>query len=219
MRCDANVSVRRTDDPRLGTTGGDQERQLVPDGGEGERRTRSSARRRRAGVGGRIEQETRLYDETKPRDARDARQGGSAHDYRYFPDPDLPPLGPARGPARSRTNVALPECPNARRARYESALGLRRPTTRNSSPPRAKPPSSFEAVSAACRTSPSWSRTGSMASWPPRSTPRSSRCGGARCRRRAGRPAGADQGRHRVRQAGQGRVRRDVGRRRAMPTR
>ncbi len=72
--------------------------------------------------GGRVVQETRLYDpdadETHP-----MRSKEEAHDYRYFPDPDLPPL---KLSARMVDEIAraLPELPKAKRERFETELGL-----------------------------------------------------------------------------------------------
>jgi aspartyl-tRNA(Asn)/glutamyl-tRNA(Gln) amidotransferase subunit B len=72
--------------------------------------------------GGRVVQETRLYDpdadETQP-----MRSKEEAHDYRYFPDPDLPPLKLSPGLVEEIAK-ALPELPKAKRARFEAELGL-----------------------------------------------------------------------------------------------
>jgi aspartyl-tRNA(Asn)/glutamyl-tRNA(Gln) amidotransferase subunit B len=72
--------------------------------------------------GGRIVQETRLYDPDRD-ETRSMRSKEDAHDYRYFPDPDLLPLAVSEEWIE-RTRAALPELPEARRTRYESALGL-----------------------------------------------------------------------------------------------
>jgi aspartyl-tRNA(Asn)/glutamyl-tRNA(Gln) amidotransferase subunit B len=72
--------------------------------------------------GGKVVQETRGWDE-----ARGATLGQRtkeyAHDYRYFPEPDLPPLTPDRGWIEE-IRAAMPELPAARRARYTAEFGL-----------------------------------------------------------------------------------------------
>ncbi len=81
--------------------------------------------RRQIGViedGGKIDQETRLYD-AKKGETRSMRSKEEAHDYRYFPDPDLLPLklDPARVAA---IKASLPELPDEKKARFMSAYGL-----------------------------------------------------------------------------------------------
>ncbi len=71
--------------------------------------------------GGTVEQETRLFD-TQRGVTRSMRSKEDAHDYRYFPDPDLPPLVLDAAWVES-LRAALPELPDARRARYV-AMGL-----------------------------------------------------------------------------------------------
>jgi aspartyl-tRNA(Asn)/glutamyl-tRNA(Gln) amidotransferase subunit B len=71
--------------------------------------------------GGRIVQETRLFDPDQGV-TRSMRSKEDAHDYRYFPDPDLLPLE-LTGDFLSECEASLPELPDAKRARYES-LGL-----------------------------------------------------------------------------------------------
>ena len=72
--------------------------------------------------GGKIDQETRLFDPTKG-ETRSMRSKEDAHDYRYFPDPDLLPLDldPAWVKAIEAT---LPELPDAKKARLQSQYGL-----------------------------------------------------------------------------------------------
>ena len=68
-------------------------------------------------------QETRGWDDARGETYRDAVQGGRRDDYRYFPEPDLPPL--RVDPAwLAAIRAGLPELPAARRARYEDELGL-----------------------------------------------------------------------------------------------
>ena len=71
--------------------------------------------------GGTVEQETRLFD-TARGVTRSMRSKEDAHDYRYFPDPDLPPLVLEQGWV-DQLKAGLPELPDQRRARY-AALGL-----------------------------------------------------------------------------------------------
>ena len=71
--------------------------------------------------GGTVEQETRLFD-TGRGVTRSMRSKEDAHDYRYFPEPDLPPLVLEAGWVE-QLKARLPELPDARRARYV-AMGL-----------------------------------------------------------------------------------------------
>ena len=71
--------------------------------------------------GGTVEQETRLFD-TGRGVTRSMRSKEDAHDYRYFPDPDLPPLV-LDAAWVEELKAGLPELPDARRARYV-AMGL-----------------------------------------------------------------------------------------------
>jgi aspartyl-tRNA(Asn)/glutamyl-tRNA(Gln) amidotransferase subunit B len=72
--------------------------------------------------GGEVEQETRLFD-TARGVTRSMRSKEDAHDYRYFPDPDLPPL--VLDPAWVESlRASLPELPDARRQRYMRDFGL-----------------------------------------------------------------------------------------------
>jgi aspartyl-tRNA(Asn)/glutamyl-tRNA(Gln) amidotransferase subunit B len=72
--------------------------------------------------GGAIVQETRLFDPDKS-ETRSLRSKEEAHDYRYFPDPDLLPLELDEAFIED-CRTSLPELPDAKRARYEGALGL-----------------------------------------------------------------------------------------------
>ncbi|TMJ18830.1 MAG: Asp-tRNA(Asn)/Glu-tRNA(Gln) amidotransferase subunit GatB [Alphaproteobacteria bacterium] len=72
--------------------------------------------------GGTIVQETRLFDPDKG-ETRSLRSKEDAHDYRYFPDPDLLPLE-LTDAFLEECRASLPELPDAKRARYESELGL-----------------------------------------------------------------------------------------------
>lgn len=72
--------------------------------------------------GGKIDQETRLFDPVKG-ETRSMRSKEDAHDYRYFPDPDLLPL--ELDPAWVKAiEDSLPELPDAKKARFQSQYGL-----------------------------------------------------------------------------------------------
>ena len=72
--------------------------------------------------GGAVVQETRLFDPDKG-ETRSLRSKEDAHDYRYFPDPDLLPLELSDS-FLEECRASLPELPDAKRARYEAELGL-----------------------------------------------------------------------------------------------
>ena len=73
-------------------------------------------------AGGKIVQETRLYDPDRG-ETRSMRSKEDAHDYRYFPDPDLLPIELDEA-FLAECRASLPELPDAKRKRYEQALGL-----------------------------------------------------------------------------------------------
>jgi aspartyl-tRNA(Asn)/glutamyl-tRNA(Gln) amidotransferase subunit B len=72
--------------------------------------------------GGQIEQETRLYDPNKG-ETRSMRSKEEAHDYRYFPDPDLLPLEFSRNFVEE-LKAKLPELPDQKRSRFIADLAL-----------------------------------------------------------------------------------------------
>jgi aspartyl-tRNA(Asn)/glutamyl-tRNA(Gln) amidotransferase subunit B len=72
--------------------------------------------------GGTVVQETRLYDPNKG-ETRSMRSKEEAHDYRYFPDPDLLPLELDQGWVDAIA-ASLPELPDARKDRFVAAYGL-----------------------------------------------------------------------------------------------
>lgn len=114
LRCDCNVSVRKPGDP-LGTR---TETKNVNSVRYVMQAIEYEARRQIEVIegGGTIKQETRLFDPGKGT-TRAMRSKEHAHDYRYFPDPDLLPL--EIEPAYiEQTRKALPELPDARKARY-----------------------------------------------------------------------------------------------------
>lgn len=121
LRCDANVSVRPVGQTTLGTKA---EVKNVNSFRYLEKALEFEIARQIEIVsqGGRVVQETRLWDSSTGR-TQSMRSKEEAHDYRYFPEPDLPPLvvDAARVEAVQQT---LPELPEARRARFVSAYGL-----------------------------------------------------------------------------------------------
>jgi aspartyl-tRNA(Asn)/glutamyl-tRNA(Gln) amidotransferase subunit B len=120
LRADVNVSVRRPREP-LGTRCEIKNLNSIRFIGQ----AIEYEARRQIGViedGGTIEQETRLFDPGKG-ETRSMRSKEEAHDYRYFPDPDLLPLEltPAYVEA---LKAALPELPDEKRARFTRDYGL-----------------------------------------------------------------------------------------------
>jgi len=120
FRCDANVSVRRPGEP-LGTR---CELKNLNSFRFMERAIEFEARRQIELLedGGRIEQETRLYDPERD-ETRSMRTKEEAHDYRYFPDPDLLPLVVTENEI-ARIRQTLPELPDARRERFGREYAL-----------------------------------------------------------------------------------------------
>jgi aspartyl-tRNA(Asn)/glutamyl-tRNA(Gln) amidotransferase subunit B len=121
FRCDANVSVRPKGSSTLGTR---CEIKNLNSFRFLERAIDFEVRRQIALIedGGRIVQETRLYDADRD-ETRSMRSKEDAHDYRYFPDPDLPPLTVDEAWIDA-VQAAMPELPEAKRARYEQVFGL-----------------------------------------------------------------------------------------------
>ena len=72
--------------------------------------------------GGEVKQETRLYDPNK-NETRSMRSKEEAHDYRYFPDPDLLPLNISNERIEKYKNE-LPELPDQKRERFQKDFGL-----------------------------------------------------------------------------------------------
>ncbi len=121
FRCDVNVSVRRKGSDELGT--------------KTEIKNLNSFRFVEKAItyeigrqielleaGGRVTQETRLWDPNRE-ETRPMRSKEFAHDYRYFPEPDLPPLE-IDGQMLERVRAAMPELPAERRRRFQRDLGL-----------------------------------------------------------------------------------------------
>ncbi|MFN8831438.1 MAG: Asp-tRNA(Asn)/Glu-tRNA(Gln) amidotransferase subunit GatB [Labrys sp. (in: a-proteobacteria)] len=120
LRADVNVSVRRPGDP-LGTRCEIKNVNSIRFIGQA---IEVEARRQIAIIedGGRVDQETRLYDPGKG-ETRSMRSKEEAHDYRYFPDPDLLPLEFDQAYVDTLI-AALPELPDAKKARFIAEYGL-----------------------------------------------------------------------------------------------
>jgi aspartyl-tRNA(Asn)/glutamyl-tRNA(Gln) amidotransferase subunit B len=122
MRCDVNLSVRRAGESALGTR---CEIKNVNSVRHVMQAIEYEARRQIEILedGGKIDQETRLFDANKG-ETRPMRSKEEAHDYRYFPDPDLVPL--VLDPAWVKAiEASLPELPDAKKARFVAQYGLK----------------------------------------------------------------------------------------------
>jgi aspartyl-tRNA(Asn)/glutamyl-tRNA(Gln) amidotransferase subunit B len=121
FRCDANVSVMPKGSTELGT--------------RAELKNINSFRFVRQAIdheiarqvavlesGGKVLQETRLWDPAKG-ETRSMRSKEEAHDYRYFPEPDLPPLVVPAGLVE-RVRAGLPELPREKLQRFQAEFGL-----------------------------------------------------------------------------------------------
>lgn len=121
LRVDANISIRRPGEVRLGTK---TEVKNMNSFANVERALEAERARQVALVEGgkRVEQVTLLFNagtgQVKP-----TRSKEESHDYRYFPDPDLPPLVLTPG-FIAEQRAALPELPEAKRSRLESEYGI-----------------------------------------------------------------------------------------------
>lgn len=121
FRIDANVSVRPIGQKEFGTR---CEVKNVNSFRFLERAIQYEVRRQIELIedGGRVVQETRLYDADRD-ETRSMRSKEDAHDYRYFPDPDLPPLVIAPEWIE-KVRQSMPELPASLRARFVSEYGL-----------------------------------------------------------------------------------------------
>ena len=121
FRCDANISIRPHGQRTLGTR---TELKNINSFRFVEQALDYEIDRQIAVVesGGTITQETRLYDANQG-DTRPMRSKEEAHDYRYFPDPDLPPLL-IGDDLLEEARAALPELPDNRNARFVNEYGL-----------------------------------------------------------------------------------------------
>ncbi|MCX6349829.1 MAG: Asp-tRNA(Asn)/Glu-tRNA(Gln) amidotransferase subunit GatB, partial [Candidatus Aureabacteria bacterium] len=122
FRCDANVSIRPAGERKLGVK---VEVKNMNSFRSVERALSYEAERQRkaAAEGERIVQETRLYD-AEAEQTFSMRSKEEAHDYRYFPEPDLVPLVIERDWVET-IGRALPELPAARRERFRREYGLK----------------------------------------------------------------------------------------------
>ncbi len=121
FRCDANVSVRRRGETRLGTR---CEIKNLNSFRFLERAIDYEVERQIELLedGGRVVQETRLFDPERG-ETRSMRTKEEAHDYRYFPDPDLLPLEVSEAWIEE-VRATLPELPQEKRSRYQREYGL-----------------------------------------------------------------------------------------------
>ena len=121
LRCDANVSIRRMGETTLGTKA---EVKNVNSFRYLQKALEYEIERQIDVVehGGRVVQETRLFDSAQGR-TYSMRSKEEAHDYRYFPEPDLPPLV-IDATRRDGIAASLPELPEARMRRFVQEYGL-----------------------------------------------------------------------------------------------
>lgn len=121
LRCDANVSIRPTGSETLGTR---VEIKNLNSFRNVQRAIEYEIERQKdcLAEGEILTQETRLYDSVK-NVTLSMRSKEEAHDYRYFPNPDLPPVLVSKDDL-ARWRSELPELPVARHARFMSAYGL-----------------------------------------------------------------------------------------------
>ncbi len=121
LRCDANVSVRPVGQAAFGTKA---EVKNVNSFRYLQKAIEYEIERQVETIegGGRVVQETRLWDTAAGR-THSMRSKEEAHDYRYFPEPDLPPL--VVDAARiEKVRATMPELPAARRRRFVAAYGI-----------------------------------------------------------------------------------------------
>jgi aspartyl-tRNA(Asn)/glutamyl-tRNA(Gln) amidotransferase subunit B len=121
LRVDANISIRRPGAPGLGTKAEVKNLNSFAN----VERALEAERERQIGLverGERLAQVTLLFN-AGTGEVRPLRSKEESHDYRYFPDPDLPPLVLAPEWIAG-VRAALPELPEARRVRFEQAFAL-----------------------------------------------------------------------------------------------
>ncbi len=121
LRCDVNVSLRRRGTTSFGTR---VELKNLNSFKAVQRAIENEASRQAEilQAGGAVEPETRSWDDDRTR-SRSMRKKETAPDYRYFPDPDLPPFT-IDDAWIDAVHEAMPELPQARLDRYTTKLGL-----------------------------------------------------------------------------------------------
>ena len=121
MRCDANVSIRPMGETKLGTR---TEIKNINSFRFVEKAINYEVQRQQDIIqeGGRIVQETRLYDAHRD-ETRTMRSKEVANDYRYFPEPDLLPIVIDQAFVNS-IRATLPELPDAKKTRFAKEFGL-----------------------------------------------------------------------------------------------
>jgi aspartyl-tRNA(Asn)/glutamyl-tRNA(Gln) amidotransferase subunit B len=127
LRCDANISIRPAGQATYGTKTELKNMnsfRFIERGIEAEIARQEEILRE----GGEVTQETLHYDPDSGR-ITSLRSKEEAHDYRYFPEPDLVPIAPTEE-MLERARRELPELPAARAARFEEQLGLSADTAR-----------------------------------------------------------------------------------------
>lgn len=121
MRCDANISIRPYGQEKFGTRAELKNMNSF----RGVQRGLEYEELRQADVldgGGQVVQETRRWDEAQGK-TFSMRSKEEAHDYRYFPDPDLVRMH-LDDEWKARVRASIPELPDARQARYIAEYGL-----------------------------------------------------------------------------------------------
>ena len=145
LRCDANISIRPVGTRRARHEDRAQEHELVP-----LHRARHPRRDRAPGAAARggeqVVQET-LHFDPRTEAITSLRSKEEAHDYRYFPEPDLPPVTITEA-MLERARAAMPELPAAREQRFTTSSGSA-PTARGCCAWRAELGDFFEAALAA----------------------------------------------------------------------
>ncbi|WP_219838767.1 Asp-tRNA(Asn)/Glu-tRNA(Gln) amidotransferase subunit GatB [Paenibacillus sp. R14(2021)] len=121
LRCDANISIRPYGQEQFGTRAELKNMNSF----RGVQRGLEYEEMRQADVldsGGKVVQETRRWDESQGKTFT-MRSKEEAHDYRYFPDPDLVQIH-IDDEWKARVRASIPELPDARKARYSEDFGL-----------------------------------------------------------------------------------------------
>ena len=122
LRADVNVSVRPKGVDRARHPLRDQEHELDALHHARRSSSRRSGRSPSSRTAARVEQETRLYDPNAG-ETRSMRSKEEAHDYRYFPDPDLLPLELEQAWIDAIA-ATCPSCPDAKKARFVTDYGM-----------------------------------------------------------------------------------------------